>query len=133
TPVLGTTTPVFTDTETVGTDSIATGSLAAGSYSFIAVYSGDSNYNSSTGPIEPLTVLAPALTVIKTPDSAIPLNSTDAVGFTITVTNAVGAGTAYGVNLSDPLPAPTGVTWTIATLVSQTAGTNAAAPLLSGN
>jgi hypothetical protein len=41
----------------VGSDSVATAALAAGSYSFIAVYSGDSNFNGSTGPVEPLTVL----------------------------------------------------------------------------
>src|SRR5437660_1782410 len=75
------------------------------------------------------SVLAPNLSVVKTPDSANPLNSTDAVGFTITVTNATGAGTAYSVVLSDPLPAPTGVAWTSATLVSGTAGL----PSLSGN
>src|SRR5260370_924528 len=44
------------ETEAVGTDSISTAALAAGSYSFIAVYNGDSNFNGSTGPIEPLTV-----------------------------------------------------------------------------
>src|SRR5437660_341511 len=75
------------------------------------------------------SVLAPNLSVVKTPDSANPLNSIDAVGFTITVTNATGAGTAYSVVLSDPLPAPTGVAWTSATLVSGTAGM----PSLSGN
>src|SRR5438552_2341046 len=75
------------------------------------------------------TGLAPNLSVVKTPDSANPLNSTDAVGFTITVTNATGAGTAYSVVLSDPRPAPTGVSWTSATLVSGTAGI----PSLSGN
>src|SRR5436309_233807 len=62
------------------------------------------------------SVLAPNLSVVKTPDSANPLNSTDAVRFTIAVTNATGAGTAYSVVLSDPLPAPTGVAWTSATL-----------------
>jgi fimbrial isopeptide formation D2 family protein/uncharacterized repeat protein (TIGR01451 family) len=80
------------------------------------------------------TVLAPSLSVVKTPDSASPLNSTDAVGFTITVSNAAGAGTAYNVNLSDPLPAPTGVSWTSATLVSESSGVNAQnPPTLSGN
>jgi len=32
------------------------GPLTAGSYSFIAIYSGDSNYAGSTGAVEPLTV-----------------------------------------------------------------------------
>ena len=37
-------------------DSAATAALAAGSYSYIAVYSGDSNYTGSTSAVEPLTV-----------------------------------------------------------------------------
>src|SRR5207245_2045189 len=37
-------------------ESSAHGPLVAGSYSFIAVYSGDSNYAGSTGAVEPLTV-----------------------------------------------------------------------------
>lgn len=39
------------------------GPLGAGSYSFQAVYSGDSNYNSSTGACEPLTVNKAPLSV----------------------------------------------------------------------
>ena len=62
TPVLGTTTPVTTQTVTMtdGTvpNSAATAALAAGSYSYIAVYSGDSNYAGSTSAVEPLTVPA---------------------------------------------------------------------------
>src|SRR5207244_766160 len=56
-------------------------------------------------------VLAPSLNVTKTPDAAT-VNSTDPVGFTITVTNAVGAGTAYGVDLTDPLPDSNTLNWT---------------------
>jgi len=37
-------------------DSSAHGPLGAGFYSFIAVYSGDANYQGSTGEVEPLTV-----------------------------------------------------------------------------
>jgi hypothetical protein len=37
-------------------DSGVHGPLAAGAYSFIAVYSGDSNYTGSTSPVEPLTI-----------------------------------------------------------------------------
>jgi hypothetical protein len=57
TPVFGTTTPVFTDTQPVGTDSKSTGALGQGGFSFIAVYSGDSNFSGSRGPIEPLGVV----------------------------------------------------------------------------
>src|SRR5207248_2946755 len=37
-------------------NSANTAALAAGSYSYIAIYSGDSNYNGSTGAVEPLTI-----------------------------------------------------------------------------
>src|SRR5439155_168678 len=74
------------------------------------------------------TVLAPSLSVTKTPDAAT-VNSTDTVSFTNTVSEAAAAGSAYGVVLNDPLPTPTGVSWTSATLVSG----SAPAPTLSGN
>jgi uncharacterized repeat protein (TIGR01451 family) len=89
--------------------------------------------NNSPGSVQASAtdiVLAPHLTVTKTPDAAL-VTSPSAVGFTITVSNssAAGTGTAYAVMLSDLLPAPTGVSWTSATLVSGTAPT----PTLSGN
>ncbi len=37
-------------------NSATTAALMAGSYSYVAVYSGDSNYNGSTGAVEPLTI-----------------------------------------------------------------------------
>src|SRR5205085_62792 len=46
-------------------------------------------------------VLAPNLTITKTGNGTV--NSTDAVKFTIVVSNT-GAGAAYNVSLSDPLP-----------------------------
>ena len=60
-PVLGTTTPVGTPqvvTLSSGNvpNSAQTTALAAGSYSYIAVYSGDSNYNGAKGAVEPLTI-----------------------------------------------------------------------------
>ena len=71
TPVYGTTTPVTTQTVTLTAtgavpNSADTAALAAGSYSYIAVYSGDSNYNGSTSPVEPLTVPAAAPPLITT-------------------------------------------------------------------
>ena len=54
-------------------------------------------------------VLAPNLTITKTAD-ATPVNSTDPIGFTIVVKNT-GTGSAYTVNVNDPLPAPSGITW----------------------
>ncbi len=61
TPVYGTTTPSSTQTVTLtGTgavpNSTTTTALSAGSYSYIAVYSGDTNYKGSVGTVEPLTV-----------------------------------------------------------------------------
>ena len=53
------------------------------------------------------TVLAPNLAISETGSGTV--NSTDPVSFTITVGNT-GAGTAYNVNLSDPLPS--GLSWT---------------------
>ncbi len=37
-------------------NSASTAALTAGSYSFIGVYSGDSNYAGSAGAVEPLTI-----------------------------------------------------------------------------
>ena len=54
------------------------------------------------------TVLAPSLSVTETGSGTV--NSTDPVNFTIVVSNAAGAGTAYGVVVSDPLPG--GLAWT---------------------
>ena len=62
TPVYGTTVPSTTETVTLAADgtvpnSAVTAALAAGSYSYIAVYSGDTNYKGSTSLVEPLTVI----------------------------------------------------------------------------
>ena len=51
------------------------------------------------------------LNVTTTPDAAT-VNAGQAIGYTITVKNT-GPGTENGVTLSDPLPAGTGVSWTI--------------------
>jgi hypothetical protein len=57
-------TPVSAQTKTLSSGSVpnsaATGALNAGSYSYQASYSGDSNYQSSTGSCEPFTVGAAA-------------------------------------------------------------------------
>jgi hypothetical protein len=86
----------------------------AGAYSFRATYNGDSNYLSSTGSCEPLAVQAPALSITKVAD-ATPVSAGTTIGFTITVGNsaAPGTATATAVMLNDPLPAGTGVDWTI--------------------
>src|SRR5438552_205648 len=48
--------PFCTSALSVCSESSSQGPLAAGSYSYQAVYSGDSNYAGSTGDVEPLTV-----------------------------------------------------------------------------
>lgn len=53
----------------------------------------------------------PGLSVTKTAD-ATSVNSGSPIGFTVTVSNA-GPGTATGVVLNDPLPAGTGINWSI--------------------
>ena len=59
-PVYGTTTPSSTQTVTLSGGSVpnssTTAMLTAGSYAFIGVYSGDSNYAGFTGAVEPLTI-----------------------------------------------------------------------------
>jgi uncharacterized repeat protein (TIGR01451 family) len=61
-----------------------------------------------------VTVHCPALSITKTAD-ATPVNTTEPIGFTVTVANsgAQGTGTAKSVTLSDPLPAGNGVNWSI--------------------
>jgi len=48
--------PVSTQTVSLGTESSATSALAAGSYGYVASYSGDANNNAATGVCEPFTV-----------------------------------------------------------------------------
>ena len=108
----GTATAAGTNVALVGgvANSSSEGPLAAGSYSFLATYGGDGNYQGSTGPCETLTVLAPGLSISKTAD-ATPVSAGSNIGFTVVVSNssAAGTGTAMGVTLNDPLPAGTGV------------------------
>jgi uncharacterized repeat protein (TIGR01451 family) len=59
-----------------------------------------------------LQVQCPDVSITKTADAAA-VNAGTAIGFTITVTNN-GAGTAYGVDVTDGLPTGTGISWSIA-------------------
>jgi uncharacterized repeat protein (TIGR01451 family) len=61
------------------------------------------------------TVQCPELTLTKTADAAM-VDAGDQIGFVVTVTNgdAEGTGTAHGVVIDDPLPAGSGVDWSIA-------------------
>src|SRR5207245_660979 len=57
-------------------------------------------------------VKCPTVTVNKTADAAT-VSAGDAIGFTVTVNNASGGGTAKSVMLSDALPGGSGINWSI--------------------
>ena len=72
----------------------------------------------TNGPVGPISsnqasemVLCPSLTLTKTPDAA-SVSAGSQIGFTVTVGNG-GPGTATNAMISDPLPAGTGVSWSI--------------------
>jgi uncharacterized repeat protein (TIGR01451 family) len=107
----------------------------SGSLSNTATVTSTNNSTSSLTSSATITVKAPQVAVTKTATvtnpsgtqttgTSISANATDAVSYTITVSNS-GTGAAYGVNLSDPLPTLTGVTWTGVT-TSGPSGTTAA-------
>lgn len=60
----------------------------------------------------PYWLQAPSLAITKAADS-VAVTAGNLVGFTITVTNAAGAGTAKSVIMTDPLPSATGIVWAI--------------------
>jgi hypothetical protein len=142
-----TNTVVDTETATVsGNGSVSTPSgytpTSAGTYQWVASYSGDANNNSVISPkgSEP-EVAIPAqqidLTVVKT-ESTSQICPGNNVTYTVTVSNATGYGTATGVLLTDVLPSglsfvsatpsvgtyssTTGV-WTLGTLASGSTAT----------
>ncbi len=109
-PVYGTTTPATTQTVTLSAgggvpNSATTAALSAGSYAYIGVYSGDSNYTGGVGAVEPLTIGTPANVVVtKTADQAA-ISAGQTAGYTVTIANS-GGGPALGVVvLSVTLPA----------------------------
>jgi uncharacterized repeat protein (TIGR01451 family) len=77
---------------------------------------GASNQTGTVQATASTTVQCPSLAITKTAD-ATPVSAGSPIGFVVTVSNG-GPGTATGVTVNDPLPAGTGVDWTIA---SQTA------------
>jgi uncharacterized repeat protein (TIGR01451 family) len=99
----------------------------AGTYYWVASFSGDANNNSFTSDCnsEPVVVNAPAINIVKAADAA-QVNAGDQIGFTLTVSNS-GAGDAHGVSLSDPLPTNAGLSWQIASQGSGWGGTCAIA------
>ncbi len=104
--------------------------LVAGTYQWVAVFSGDTNNSAAHSACgdEPVVISDPIVQVTKTADPVGPVNAGSPIGFNITVAN-IGTVTAHGVTLSDPLPTtPAGIgTWTIAT--GPTASGGAVTPL----
>jgi hypothetical protein len=80
--------------------SASEGPLGAGSYSFLAVYNGDANYNPSTAQCEPLTVDkadTSSTTALHDPNhNVIPINSSVPLG-TVVHDSATVTGTSFGV------------------------------------
>jgi uncharacterized repeat protein (TIGR01451 family) len=113
--------PVYTLGPVDVTDGVVPNSPAqvfdtAGDYQWQARYSGDAKNAAATSECgtEPLTVLAPALSIIKTSDTEAMVYAGETIGFTVTVTNA-GPGVARGVTLNDVLPVGEGLAWTLDT------------------
>ncbi|RNL80148.1 DUF11 domain-containing protein [Nocardioides marmorisolisilvae] len=71
------------------------------------------NGTGTDSDVATVTVLCPHLAISKTADDAT-VNVGSQIGFTVTATND-GQGTASGVLVNDPLPAGSGINWTIAT------------------
>ena len=69
----------------------------AGTYYWVASYSGDGYTNAATTGCndEPVAVNSPSIKILKTADAS-PVNAGDQIGFTVEVKN-IGAGTAKGV------------------------------------
>jgi uncharacterized repeat protein (TIGR01451 family) len=113
---------VFTTTGTLNGGSANTSQsytpTQAGTYVWIASYAGDSFNDSATGQCtdadETVTIVAPDVTLTKTADAAT-VSAGGQIGFTITASNsnAQGTGAAGGVVIDDPLPAGSGVDWSI--------------------
>lgn len=103
-----------TSTVSVGNASPTVTGLAAGSYGYLASYSGDSNYlPSGVGTCEPFQVVTPILTAVKSadptpvgPSSAGLVTIGQTITYTITLTNT-GTAPASNVTVTDSIPAGT--------------------------
>src|SRR5439155_237987 len=83
-PVYGSTAPSTTQTVALNANgtvpnSATTAALAAGGYSYIAVYSGDRNFKGAVGPVEPLTINQGSLSMV----THVLYNGVDVTGTTI--------------------------------------------------
>lgn len=102
-------TSISTVSAPVGAPSTASGALAAGSYSYLATYSGDSNYLGSAAACEPFSVLVPPIlsaTKSSNPADGSSVTPGSTIVYTITLSNA-GALPAMAVTVTDQVPAHT--------------------------
>ncbi|MGA8937603.1 MAG: Ig-like domain repeat protein [Acidobacteriaceae bacterium] len=76
-----------------GKDTYTTTSLAAGTYTFTAVYSGDSNYDTSSSATATVTISAPAASALSLGSSGSPVTAGTSVTFTAKATGAKGTPT----------------------------------------
>ena len=89
--------------------------ISATAFASCAVYPNQASLTSTNSPAlqaqASLTVQCPSLAITKTADAA-SVSAGSSIGFTVTVSNG-GPGAAHAVTLDDPLPAGSGVTWSI--------------------
>jgi uncharacterized repeat protein (TIGR01451 family) len=108
--------------------SSATGPASAGSYPNTATLSA-SNAANPLQASATAAVLAPALT-LTTNANKTPVSTGSFIGFLIVASNssAAGTGTATSVSLSDPLPAGSGVSWSVTGIYSGTCAITGSPP-----
>jgi uncharacterized repeat protein (TIGR01451 family) len=94
---------------TVHVTSPTSGATPCADYHNVATATATNNAAVQAGAVT--SVQCPGLNVAKSADAP-SVDAGDAIGFTITVTNT-GAGTATGVTVDDPLPAGSGINWSI--------------------
>ncbi len=112
---------VLSCTGTLGTGQSETVHLTAETtFADCAAYDNTANLTATNTPQAPTSsartqVLCPDLTLTKTADAA-SVDAGSQIGFTVTASNsgAQGTGSATGVVIDDPLPAGSGVSWSIA-------------------
>jgi len=85
-------------------------------YRFGTLYANKSKCNCDGFDVPITVVRPPNLTLTKTADAA-SVNAGSQIGFTVTLSNT-GAGPATTVAINDPLPAGTGVSWSLAAAVT---------------
>jgi uncharacterized repeat protein (TIGR01451 family) len=91
---------------------ITSATTAASCKAYPNTATADASNHKAVEASDTITVQCPSLDLTKTADSGT-VSAGSQIGFTLSVTNALGAGTATVVTLTDTLPAKTGLAWTI--------------------